>query len=206
MGSLKLAVAYDEAFCFYYIENLRALERIGFEITLFSPVHSYKLPEDSAGLYIGGGYPELHAGEISKNKQLLVDINQAASSGLPLVAECGGFMLLTKAIDTCGMCGIFDTVCEKKDRLVRFGYMEAFDKTGKWLPPDQGIRGHEFHYFDTDDNGKGAEIKKASGGSTYEEIHITDTMWAGWPHLYFGSNPGFAESFYEKCRAYAGTG
>lgn len=213
MGSLRLAVARDEAFCFYYNENLRELERAGFEITGFSPLHDRELPGDTAGLYIGGGYPELHAKTLSKNEGVLVDIKHKADSGMPILAECGGFMYLTEAItDENGksrkMCGIFDVKCVKTDRLVRFGYVGIFDNTGHWLEPGKGVKGHEFHYYDTVKegaictNGSGAKIIKASNGTEYTGIYITDTIWAGWPHLYFRSESAFVEKFYDKCRTY----
>lgn len=209
MGYLRLAVARDAAFCFYYNENLRELARAGLEPVFFSPLSDRALPEDVAGLYIGGGYPELHAEGLSANSSLMVDIRQKAAAGLPVFAECGGFMYLTERIITeevdikqFGMCGIIKAECKKRERLVRFGYVNIRDKTGLWLDKDAVIRGHEFHYFDADDNGDGAEVVKASGDTVYNEIHITDTMWAGWPHLYLPGASGFAESFEKKCEAY----
>lgn len=207
MGSLKLAAAYDPAFCFYYGENIRALERAGFEIEYFSPLKDRSLPYGASGIYLGGGYPELHAERLSGNTEMLEDIRRSAQNGMPIVAECGGFMYLTGSIadeDGTGraMCGLIDTACEKKERLVRFGYVEITDETGLWLDEGERIRGHEFHYYDAEDNGSGALIKKASSGKQYREVHVTDTMWAGWPHLYFRSCPGFAASFAEKCRRY----
>jgi cobyrinic acid a,c-diamide synthase len=227
MGSLRLAVARDEAFCFYYRENFRELERLGFETVFFSPLRGEKLPDGCTGLYIGGGYPELHAKRLEENRGLKVDIKMKASEGLPIVAECGGYMYLTgsvgvDAVDinnkaglsgvesaerTGGagsfeMCGVIDAVCTKRERLVRFGYVEIADKTGCWMPEGERIRGHEFHYYDSTDNGSGALVSRASNGSAYSEIHVDETMWAGWPHLYFRSCAGFTRSFAEKCKKY----
>lgn len=207
MGSLKLAAAYDAAFCFYYGENLRVLERAGFEIAYFSPLDDRSLPGGASGIYLGGGYPELHVERLSGNKEMIGDIRRCVSDKMPVVAECGGFMYLTDSISDGdgqrhGMCGLIDTPCGKKDRLVRFGYVEISDGTGLWLNEGESIRGHEFHYYDAEDNGEGALIRKASSGKQYREVHITDTMWAGWPHLYFRSCPGFVRSFAEKCRRY----
>ena len=211
MGSLRLAIARDEAFCFYYQENIRELERAGFEIVYFSPLRDDMLPDESSGLYIGGGYPELHARVLSENTDIAVDINHNISSGMPVFAECGGFMYLTERVsDPSGdemyaMCGILAGECRKTERLVRFGYVEIYDETGSWLEAGDSIRGHEFHYYDcsgngdASGNGEGAFVKKASTGDGYRGIHITDTIWAGWPHLYLGSSKGFAKSFYRKC-------
>ncbi len=249
MGSLRLAIACDEAFCFYYQENIRELERAGFEVVCFSPLRDKELPVDISGIYIGGGYPELHAKKLAENKSMLVDIKRKVGFGMPIIAECGGFMYLMNSVDIRSehdsfhnnetvnsgassqggadgyvvsqhspetdspvvedaiktkyeMCSIFQTECEKKDRLVRFGYVEVFDKTGLWLDPAMGIRGHEFHYYEAGDNGDSANIVKASTGDTYKGIHITDTIWAGWPHLYFRSNTEFARVFAVKCERY----
>ncbi len=209
MGYLRLAVARDDAFCFYYNENLRELARTGLEPVFFSPLEDSTLPDDVSGLYIGGGYPELHAERLSMNRSLIVDIRSKAAAGLPILAECGGFIYLTERIiddqvdiNQRDMCGLIKTGCAKTDRLVRFGYVYIRDRTGLWLDKDAVIRGHEFHYFDADDNGDGAEVVKASGDASYNEIHITDTMWAGWPHLYLPGSSGFAESFEKKCKAY----
>lgn len=209
MGSLRLAVARDDAFCFYYNENLRELARVGLRPVFFSPLADRSLPDDVSGIYIGGGYPELNAERLNANQSLIVDIKTKVSAGLPVLAECGGFMYLTERIITeevdikqHEMCGIIKAECKKKERLVRFGYVYIRDKTGLWLDEEAVIRGHEFHYFDTDDNGDGAEVVKASGDNVYNEIHITDTMWAGWPHLYLPGASGFAESFEKKCEAY----
>ncbi len=209
MGYLRLAVARDAAFCFYYNENLRELARAGLEPVFFSPLSDRALPEDVSGLYIGGGYPELHAEGLSANSSLMVDIRQKAAAGLPVFAECGGFMYLTEKIivnevdiKQYAMCAIIKDRCRRKGSLVRFGYVNIRDKTGLWLERDAVIRGHEFHYYDADDNGDGAEVVKASDGSCYDEIYITANMWAGWPHLYLPGSSGFAESFEKKCRAY----
>lgn len=219
MGSLRLAVARDEAFCFYYEENLREMERAGLETVFFSPLKDERLPEGAAGLYIGGGYPELHGERLEANERIRVDIKQKVLEGMPVLAECGGFMFLMNRIyadsvdinrqsetegsvdsDGYGMCGVIDAECSKQERLVRFGYVEIADGTGSWLEQGETVRGHEFHYFDSTDNGAGALVKRAATGSTYREIHITDTMWAGWPHLYLRSCPQFARSFARKCR------
>ena len=208
MGSLRIAAAYDEAFCFYYRENFRELERSGLEIVFFSPMESGSLPRDISGLYLGGGYPELHVKELSGARDVMVDIKQKIDDGLPVIAECGGFMYLNKAIFADDgdvqdeMCGVFDASCRNAHRLVRFGYVTVTEEGGKWLPGGAMIRGHEFHHYESTDNGDGCIVTKASDGSTYREIHVTDTLWAGWPHLYFASAPCFARGFADKCRQY----
>ena len=95
-----IAAAYDEAFCFYYEDNLRLLREYGAEIVYFSPLHDRNLPEGSSGILLGGGYPELYADKLSANKEMLSDIRTAIQGGMPVVAECGGFMYLhSKLID-----------------------------------------------------------------------------------------------------------
>ena len=111
-----IAAAYDEAFCFYYEDNLRLLREYGAEIVYFSPLHDRNLPEGSSGILLGGGYPELYADKLSANKEMLSDIRTAIQGGMPVVAECGGFMYLhSKLIDQeqreYPMAGVIDAVC-----------------------------------------------------------------------------------------------
>ncbi|MCR5774663.1 MAG: cobyrinate a,c-diamide synthase [Lachnospiraceae bacterium] len=203
-AGIKLGVAYDEAFCFYYRENLRQLRRAGFDIVWFSPLNDPQLPDGISGIYLGGGYPELWAEKLEENRTIMVDITQKIGAGMPVIAECGGYMYLTRSIGSegYGMCGVFGSECSGHDKTVRFGYVKVSDRSGYWLAPGQTILGHEFHYYDSSDNGDGAEVTKASTGVSYRAGHVTENIWAGWPHLYFRSAPAFTEAFYSKCDAY----
>ena len=132
-----IAVARDEAFCFYYEDNLLLLKEYGADIAYFSPLHDKELPEGSSGLLLGGGYPELYAKELEENTAMRKEIKAAVESGMPVVAECGGFLYLHTAIrDRDGhpyqMAGVLPAACQDTKKLVRFGYIELEEKAGSW--------------------------------------------------------------------------
>lgn len=202
-----IAVAKDEAFCFYYEDNLLMLQEFGASIEYFSPLHDVKLPSGCAGLLIGGGYPELYAKELSKNKDMLIDIKNTIEAGMPVVAECGGFMYLHSTIrdkeDTSyRMVGVIPDECHYAGKLVRFGYIELEEKKPSFLPEGERIRGHEFHYFDSEDNGNACLAMKPVTGKSYPCVIAGEHYWMGFPHLYYPSNPSFARNFVEKAREY----
>lgn len=206
-ASPVIAVAKDEAFCFYYEDNLRMLQENGAKIAYFSPLHDRKLPEDCDALLIGGGYPELYAGGLGRNVSMQKAIKQAFEKGMPVVAECGGFMYLHEAItDKDGvshtMAGLIPAACSYKGKLVRFGYIEIREKQSFFLPENGLIKGHEFHYFDSTDNGECCIAAKPTTGREYPCVIEGPNYWMGFPHLYYPSNPLFAENFVKKAEIY----
>lgn len=206
-GRPVIAVAKDEAFCFYYEDNLLMLQEKGAEIIYFSPVHDTKLPDHCNALLIGGGYPELYVNELSQNVSMKNAIKQAFDKGMPIVAECGGFMYLHDAIiDKYGvshaMVGVVPATCEYKGKLVRFGYIEIEEKQRCFLPESELIKGHEFHYYDSTDNGENCTATKPITGRAYSCVMAGESYWLGFPHLYYPSNPLFAENFVKKAEEY----
>lgn len=198
-----IAVARDEAFCFYYEDNLRMLMENGAEIQYFSPLHDRKLPSPCCGLLLGGGYPELYAAELSRNVDMRMAVKKAVENGIPVVAECGGFMYLHSTLtDKEGHCypmaGVTPADCFYTGRLVRFGYIEIEEKQSHFLNKGDRIKGHEFHYYDSTDNGKDALAIKPVTGKTYSCVIERENCWMGFPHLYYPSNPDFAKRFVEK--------
>ncbi len=212
--NISIAVAMDEAFCFYYEDNLRLLEKYGAKLQYFSPLHDAELPDNCDALLLGGGYPELYAKELSENISMRNSIKTAFKTGLPTVAECGGFMYLHTYIhNVCdenadtqnyvfGMAGALDGECHFKGKLVRFGYIELEEKHSNFLPPEEKIRAHEFHYYDSTDNGTDCIATKPATGRKYDCVISKDNYWLGFPHLYYPSNPHFAESFVRKAQEY----
>ena len=203
----RIAVARDEAFCFYYEENLRLLEQAGAELVFFSPLHDSVLPENIHGLLLGGGYPELYAGPLSGNTSMRTAIREAVTGGLPTVAECGGFLYLHETLtDREGhsypMVGALPGKCHDTGRLVRFGYIELEEGGGHFLPRGSRIRAHEFHYYDSEDNGADCTASKPTTGRNYSCIHVGENHWYGFPHLYYPSCPEFAKRFVEKALQY----
>lgn len=213
-NTVNIAVAMDEAFCFYYEDNLRLLEKCGAKLQYFSPLHDTKLPDNCDALLLGGGYPELYAKELSENLSMRNSIKTAFKTGLPTVAECGGFMYLHTYIhNICeedadaqnyvfGMTGALDSECHFKGKLVRFGYIELEEKHNNFLPTDEKIRAHEFHYYDSTDNGADCIATKPATGRSYDCVISHDNYWLGFPHLFYPSNPHFAESFVRKAYEY----
>ncbi|MCF0121064.1 MAG: cobyrinate a,c-diamide synthase [Oscillospiraceae bacterium] len=196
---VRIAVARDKAFCFYYEDSLDVLRKMGAELVDFSPLTDKELPGNVQGLYLGGGYPELYAKTLSDNKTMLASVRRALESGLPCIAECGGFMYLTEKIGGEECVGLLRGECRDTGRLTRFGYVTLRAKRDNLLC-DEGetIRGHEFHHWDCEETGDGFRAEKASG-KAWDCVVATDSLYAGYPHFHFRANPKFAERFYEKC-------
>lgn len=202
-----IAVARDEAFCFYYAENLELLKQYGAELVFFSPLHDEKLPETCHGILMGGGYPELYARQLSENIRMRTAVKQAADREIPIVAECGGFLYLHSVMRdkedvSYDMAGVLSGECFYTGKLVRFGYIELQEKTSRFLPDGERIRGHEFHYYDSTENGEDVLAIKPVTGKQYSCMIETENRCLGFAHLYYPSNPAFAESFVAKALRY----
>lgn len=204
-SAVRIAVARDEAFCFYYRENLRLLEAAGAQLIEFSPLHDAKLPENIHGILLGGGYPELFAKTLSENTTMRQSIQDALQQGMPSLAECGGFMYLHESItnaegETYPMCGVIAGNSYNTGKLVRFGYVKMQEKEPRFLQEQgQTIRGHEFHYYDCDENGSDAISTKPTTGRKWESGCIGRDHWWGYAHLYYGSNVTFPKRFVAAC-------
>ncbi|MFA6803299.1 MAG: cobyrinate a,c-diamide synthase [Candidatus Methanomethylophilaceae archaeon] len=207
-GRLKIAVAADDAFCFTYNDNLRILEKMGAEIVDISPIHDRTLPADIDGIILSGGYPELHAKELSENRSMRRDMFDRISKGLPCIAECGGFMYLNKTIeDRDGekyeMVNLLDGDCFRTDKLVRFGYVSIRSVSDELiLRKNDTIKGHEFHYWDCTDNGDSCIASEIRRKREYTCIQGGPRIFAGFPHLYYYSNPDVPYNFLRKCLEY----
>ena len=196
---VRIGVARDRAFCFYYEDSLEALAAMGAELVEFSPLDDPALPEGLDGLYLGGGYPELHAGKLAENGSMRRGIRRALENGLPCIAECGGFMYLTQAIGGEPMVGFLPGKCWDHHKLVRFGYVTLRAKRDNLLcRAGEEIRGHEFHHWDAEDPGGDFTAEKPTG-RRWDCAAATDRLYAGYPHFHFYSNPEFAKNFYEAC-------
>ena len=205
--TIRIGVARDEAFCFYYEDNLDLLKSLGAKLIFFSPLHDDTLPKDLDGILFGGGYPELYLKELEENESMRNSVKSAIENKMPSLAECGGFMYLHDTIfdsekKPYKMAGVIHACCMKKERLVRFGYLTLNSKTDSFLKKGETIRGHEFHYYDSEDNGECAIAKKPVGTRSWECVHAGSDHWWGFAHLSYYSNPKFAEKFAEACRSY----
>lgn len=202
---VTIAVADDNAFCFHYKDNFDMLKEIGCTLIPFSPLKDKKLPDNVSGLILSGGYPELYADSLSENVSMLNSIQTAIEKGMPTIAECGGFMYLHDYMeDTEGkeyaMAGVIKGKCFKSNRLQRFGYINIEAKKDSLIARNHDlIKAHEFHYWDSELCGNDFHAIKASGTKEWDCIHATETLYAGFPHLYFYSNPSMAERFVNQC-------
>ena len=192
---VRIAVAQDEAFCFTYAETLEAFRDAGAEVVFFSPLRDTALPENIGGLYLPGGYPELHARELSGNTSLLREIKQKIESGLPTAAECGGFLYLGQSLtDAEGqswpMAGVLPGEAKDAGRLVRFGYAAlSADSNSMLFRAGESFPIHEFHHWDSTANGTALAAKKPVGGAAWRCGSVNEHFYAGFPHLYWAGTP-----------------
>ena len=196
---IRLAVARDNAFCFYYEDSLDAVREMGGELVPFSPITDGALPENIDGLYLGGGYPELYAKELGENASMRASVRAALERGVPCIAECGGFMYLTEAIGDEPMAGFLPGTCFDTGKLTRFGYVTLRAKKDNLLCRAGGeIAAHEFHHWDCTCPGDAFAAEKPTG-RRWECAAASDTLYAGYPHFHFYSNLEFLYSFYDAC-------
>ncbi len=192
---VRIAVAQDEAFCFTYAETLEAFRDAGAEVVFFSPLRDTALPENIGGLYLPGGYPELHAKELSENTSLLREIKRKIESGLPTAAECGGFLYLGQSLtDAEGqswpMAGVLPGEAKDAGRLVRFGYAAlSADSDSMLFRAGESFPIHEFHHWDSTANGTALAAKKPVGGAAWRCGFVNEHFYAGFPHLYWAGTP-----------------
>lgn len=200
---VRIGVARDKAFCFYYEDNLTLLEELGAELVPFSPLADEALPEGLKGLYLGGGYPELYPEQLEKNSTMRASIRQALEKGLPCIAECGGFMYLQEAMEGEKMVGFLKGICFHAGKLVRFGYTTLTAKEENLLcGAGEKFPAHEFHYYDVTNPGDGFTACKASG-KPWQCGVANDHFYAGFPHFHFYACPEMAARFLNVCRRYA---
>lgn len=190
-----IAVASDEAFCFVYSETLEALEREGARLRFFSPLRDSALPEGVGGLYLPGGYPELHARELAGNRPMLAAVRQAVLGGMPTAAECGGFMYLGRQLEAADgslwpMAGALPGTARRVGRLVRFGYAKlAANADSMLFRAGESAPAHEFHHWDSTENGAALRAQKPVSGQSWQCGFVSESLYAGFPHLYWAGTP-----------------
>ena len=203
VGQATIAVARDEAFCFYYEDGLNELVRYGAKIVEFSPLHDKQLPPCD-GLYIGGGYPELYAETLSNNGSMRLSIQKAVQAGLPCVGECGGYMYLAESFRNEGtefsMVHVVPGKISMTNRLVGFGYAEMTAHEDNLLcSATETMRAHEFHYSQSTDAGAAFTITKRGRRAAGEAIFAKGRIFAGYPHFHFSGETKAAERFVRAC-------
>jgi cobyrinic acid a,c-diamide synthase len=210
---VRVGVARDRAFCFYYPENLELLEAAGAELVSFSPLADESLPPGLGGIYFGGGYPELHARNLAENKKMRTMIRNCSRKAMPIYGECGGFMYLCRELeDDAGkmhpMCNCFPFRSRMHPTLRTLGYRQVCLTTDTVLgSKGQLLRGHEFHYSDlVDIHAQQVEtrykVQSRKGVDSKTEGFCVKQTLGSYIHLHFGSNPDCARVFADACRTF----
>ncbi len=209
---VRIAVARDNAFCFYYEDNLDLLEQQGAELVFFSPMVDQNLPQDIDGLYLGGGYPELFAEKLAENAALRNRVKEKCADGMPIYGECGGFMYLCEELidlnnNRYRMSGCFPFATRMFTRLKALGYREiALSRNTVIGNAGLIIRGHEFHYSEltslSQDVATVFSITDRSGMDKTPEGYLINQTLGSYNHLHFGSQPDVARCFVENCLTY----
>lgn len=201
-----IAVAKDEAFCFNYSDNVSMLKELGCNVKFFSPLEDKSVPEDADGLILSGGYQELYAEKLSDNKELLEDIKNKIEKGLPVIAEGGGFMYLHNTIQdetgrVCPMAGVINGDCTMGKRLNKhFGYVTMTAVRDNLLcKKGESFTAHEYHYYNSTQDGNGFKAVKPVGGRNWVAGNTTDTLYGGFPYIYFRGNENLVYNFLDKC-------
>lgn len=204
---IRIGVARDEAFCFFYEDNLTLLRKAGVELLEFSPLKDRHLPEGIHGLMLNGGYPELYAKELSENVIMRQEIFEKIQQGMPVLAECGGFLYLQKRLQSkvdgtyYPMVGVFCGDGFDTGKLSRFGYINLSGETA--FGEEIGkFPAHEFHHYDSNDNGDCFLAEKLLGKRKWNCIHATPNVLAGFPHMYFYGNFKLVEAYLGACVKY----
>lgn len=203
---VRIGVAKDKAFCFYYQDNLDLLSELGAELCYFSPLQDKKLPENLQGLYFGGGYPELYLKELEMNLSMRKSIKISLAKGMPCMAECGGFMYLHEVVkdkldNAYKMVGAIEGESYYANKLVRFGYIDMqAEKTNLLCEEGMKLKGHEFHYWDSTNSGDCFHAQKPLRKKNWKCVIGNENLYAGYPHVHFYSNIKSAERFVDICR------
>ncbi len=204
-----VAVARDEAFSFYYTEELEGLEALGARLAFFSPLRDDALPRGAQGIFLGGGYPELHARQLSANTAMVASIRHALAQGMPTLAECGGFLYLHEWLEdehdeAFPLVGAFPGRAAKpQGRQGRFGYIEVRAREGGLLgPAGTTMHAHEFHRWDSPAPGVAFDAKKPLSTRAWQAGYHTPSLYAGFPHLYLPANLEAAGNFLRACAAW----
>jgi cobyrinic acid a,c-diamide synthase len=210
---VRIGVARDAAFCFYYPDNLELLEAAGAQLVFFSPLTDNRLPQGLDGLYFGGGYPELHAGALAGNRSLRQEIRQLSRMNMPIYGECGGFMYLCREMgdtdgNACSMTGCLPFATRMLGRLKALGYREVTQSMATVLgPAGQVMRGHEFHYSTI--TGEAVDLPGVyrmtdrAGVDKAADGFVANQTLGSYIHLHFGSCPQAARHFVNACGRWA---
>ncbi len=215
--TVRIAYAWDRAFHFYYQDNLDFLSSRGAELVPFSPLKDRELPEGTQGIYLGGGYPELHGEELEQNSSMRRAVREASLQGMPLWGECGGLMYLTESITGFDgkpfkMTGVFPASTVMKKGLRALGYYKGTTKRKSWMgPAGEEITGHIFHWSSIEKKSPALpyvmDLEKEGDAAVkgMQDGFYTENTWASYMHMHLASHPEIADRFIQACRDYTNT-
>ncbi|MFF3336097.1 cobyrinate a,c-diamide synthase [Streptomyces sp. NPDC002888] len=196
----RVAVAGGSAFTFSYAEHTELLTAAGAEVVPFDPLRDERLPEGTAGLVIGGGFPEVYAAELSANEPLRKAVADLAESGAPVAAECAGLLYLCQELDRLPMCGVLDATARMSERLT-LGYRDAVAVSDSALAvAGTRMRGHEFHRTVVEPGSGAAPAWGVRAPLRRVEGFVQRGVHASYLHTHWASEPGVARRFVERCR------
>jgi cobyrinic acid a,c-diamide synthase len=207
---VRIGVLRDEAFSFYYPENLEALEELGAELAFFSALGGDALPDVDA-LYVGGGFPELYASRLAESRELRRSLRKAVTAGMPVYAECGGLMYLAKELVVDGlshpMAGVLDLVVEQTPRPRGHGYAEGtVERANPLFETGTRLRGHEFHYSEIRGGDHRlatvVELGRGRGLGDGRDGIVVGRVWASYLHLHALGTPEWAPGLVGLARTY----
>lgn len=198
-----IALAADSAFDFIYRESMDVLWKNGADLYLFSPLHDKAIPEAASGLYFPGGYPELYAKQLSENTSMRESVRNAVQDGMPTIAECGGFLYLSKSLDGYPMVGALPGEGYKTEHPVRFGYANLHaDADSLMLRKGETLPVHSFHYYESSEPGTDLHAVKPVTGRTWETGYMTKSLYAAFEHFSFAGKPEMTERFIRAAEEY----
>jgi len=207
---VRIAVAHDKAFCFYYQDNLDLLRHWGAQLAYFSPMSDTSLPDGVNGIYLGGGYPEVFAADLAANRELLKEIKQFADRGGAIYGECGGLMYLGKYIKgfdkkTYKMAGLFPFTTVMHNKLTDLGYYTVTSRKSTILTRrGDTAKGHQFRYSSIEGMPQSSDrvfsLRKNRGSKVQREGFAFKNVLASYVHLHFGSNSTLAQRFVASCK------
>lgn len=209
---LSIAYLKDSAFTFYYPENLEALERSGAKLVPVSSLSATEVPDGVDALYIGGGFPETHASRLSSNSGFLASIRVKAAEGLPMYAECGGLMLLSRAVQwerkKFQMAGVLPFEVEVCATPQGHGYVNLkVDQANPYFDVGTHIRGHEFHYSRivpaSGFSPTVCSVERGTGSCDGRDAFVLRNVWASYTHVHILGTPEWAKGFLRQARSYS---
>ena len=202
--AVKIGVARDEAFSFYYPDNLRLLEKLGAGIVYFSPIEDKALPAGIDGLFFGGGWPELHVKSLSANLAMRQSVGAAAAKGLPIYAECGGLIYLTESLSVDGqvwpLVGLLPATSRLTQKRQGLGYRQArFERRTILGDKDLAVRGHEFHWSTVERKSREDYDRAYTYSDGASEGFASDNILASYLHINWRGQPELAVNFINSC-------